>query len=261
MRRRDFVKAALAASVSAKSLLGQSDPAQVAPAQVAPSAPPPTPPGAAAPPAPGPVPWMRGLLEAKPLSLPAVVPDALAESASHFFNDRQRATLRQLCEILLPPLGDYPGALDAGAPEFLDFLISVSPPDRQRMYTEGLDWLDAEARHKFGISFDAVNPQQADALIRPWLRTWMTDHPPQEPHAHFINVAHTDIRTATLNSEAWHQAEAAKGRQPEGVGLYWYPVDPDVNRRYLPQRNQDARLATSARGEQPAKERTRPDAR
>ena len=244
MRRREFMKAALAATVSARNLLGQS-----APAQVAPSAPPPTPPGAAPPEAaPGPVPWMRGLLQAKPLSLPALVPDRFAETTTFFFNERQMATLRQLCEILLPPLGKYPGALDAGAPKFLDFLISVSPPDRQRMYVDGLNWLDQEARDKFGVPFDAVDEKQADALIRPWLRTWMTDHPPQEQHAHFINVAHSDIRTATLNSEAWHKADSAEGKQPTGVGLYWYPVDPDVNRRYLPRRRQDTGVTAARRG-------------
>lgn len=253
MRRRDFVKAALAASVSARTLLGQS--AQPAAEQVAPSAPPPTPPGAAAPPAPGPVPWMRGLLEAKPLPLPALVPDLVAETTTFFLNGRQMATLRQFCEIMLPPVGNYPGALDAGVPEFLDFLISVSPPDRQRMYVEGLDWLDEEAHRKFGASFDAVSEQQADALIRPWLRTWMTDHPPQEPHAHFINVAHSDIRTATVNSEAWHRVEAAKEKQRNEVGLYWYPVDPDLNRRYLPK--QDIRHAAAAPHEQSGKGRTR----
>ena len=253
MRRREFVKAALAASISARNLLGQT-----APARVAPSVPPPVPPGAAPPPAPGPVPWTRGLLEVKPLSLPALVPDAVAEPTNYFFSDRQMSTLRQLCSILLPPMGKYQGALDAGAPEFLDFLISVSPPDRQRMYVEGLDWLDGEAHRKFGIPFDGVNETQADALIRPWLRTWMTDHPPQETHAHFINVAHSDIRTATVNSEAWHQTETAQGKEPEGIGLYWYPVDADVNRRYLPQQKHDARHATALRGDKTSKERTRP---
>jgi hypothetical protein len=199
---------------------------------------------------------MRGLLEAKPLSLPPLVPDLVAKTTTYFFNDRQMATLRQLCEILLPPIAGYPGALDAGAPEFLDFLISVSPADRQHVYVEGLDWLDAEARAKFGVPFDGVDGKQADALIRPWLRTWMTDHPPQDGHAHFINVAHADIRTATVNSEAWHQAEIAEGNEPGGVGLYWYPVDPDVNRRYLPQRKQEARPA-SHNGKETSIERTR----
>lgn len=229
MRRRDFVKAALAASVSAKTMLGQNSTAQVAP-----SAPPPTPPGAAPPIAPGPVPWMHGLMEAKPLSLTPLIPDAVAGPTTHFFTDRQMATLRQLCEILLPPLKGYPGAIDAGTPEFLDFLISVSPADRRHMYASGLDWLDAGAHSKFGVPFDSLNAAQADQLIRPWLRTWMTDHPPSEPHAHFINVAHSDIRTATINSEQWNQADLAAGKRPSGLGLYWNPVDPDITRKYLP---------------------------
>lgn len=229
MQRRDFVKAVLAASVNARAMVGQS-----APTQVAPSAPPPTPPGSAAPPAPGPVPWMRGLMEVKPLPLNPVVPDAVARTTTYFFTERQMSTFRQLCEVLLPPLKGYPGAIDAGAPEFLDFLISVSPPDRQHLYQSGLDRLDAESRHKFGVPFDAVNAAQADELIRPWLRAWMSDHPPTEPYANFINIAQSDIRTATINSQPWSEADVAAGERAPGVGLYWYPVEPDVERKYLP---------------------------
>jgi hypothetical protein len=227
MRRRDFVKAVLAASVSPKAMMGQN-----APSAVAPSAPPPIPPKALPLPAAGPVPWMRGLQEAKPLPMTALVPDDVARTNAHFFNDRQIATLRQLCEVLLPPLKESPGAIDAGAPEFLDFLISVSPPDRQQMYVSGLDRLDAEARRKFGLPFTAVNASQADELIRPWLRTWMTDHPPSDPYEKFINVAHSDIRTATVNSKAWNDAMATDADRRSEEGLYWYPVDPDVNRIY-----------------------------
>lgn len=227
MRRRDFVKAVLAASVTPKAMMGQN-----APSSVAPSAPPPIPPRAAPLPAPGPVPWMRGLLEAKPLPMTALVPDAVARTNAYFFNAQQLATLRQLCEILLPPLKDSPGAIDAGAPEFLDFLISVSPPERQQMYVSGLDRLDAEAKRHFGVPFDAVNAAQADELIRPWLRTWMTDHPPSEPYEKFINLAHSDIRTATINSKAWNDAMATDADRRSEEGLYWYPVDPDVNRIY-----------------------------
>ena len=241
MRRRDFVKAALAATVSARQLLAQ----QTAPTQVAPSAPPPTPPGTAAPPAPGPVPWMRGLLDVKPLPISPLVPDAVARTTTYFFNDRQMATLRQLCEVMLPPLKGYPGAMDAGAPEFLDFLISVSPADRQQMYASGLSRLDAEARQKFGVPFDAVNETQAEQLIKPWLRTWMQDHPPTEPYAKFINVAHSDIRTATINSQVWSEADVAAGEEPPGVGLYWYPVDPDINKKYLPRGEAFARPETT----------------
>ena len=142
MRRRDFVKAMVAASVSAPAILGQQAPAPAA--LVAPSAPPPAPPPAA----PGPVPWMHGLMEVKPLPMTALVPDAVAQTNAHFFTDRQMATLRRLSEILLPPIKGYPGALDVGTPEFLDFLIGASPVDRRQMYQSGLDRLDAEAKQQ-----------------------------------------------------------------------------------------------------------------
>ncbi len=166
----------------------------------------------------------------KPLPMTPLVPDAVAETHANFFNPQQMATLRRLSETLLPPLKGYPGATEAGTPEFLDFLIGVSPADRQQMYQSGLDRLDAEAKQHFGVAFAAVEKAQADQLLRPWLKTWMTDHPPTEPYAHFINIAHSDIRTATINSQAWNKAAGAAGQKGEGMGLYWFPIDPDIHR-------------------------------
>jgi len=219
MQRRDFVKAMMAATVTARTMLGQQSATPVAP-----STPPPVPT------APGPVPWMHGLLELKPLPMTPLIPDAVAETHAHFFNDQQMATLRRLCEVLLPPLKGYPGAIDAGTPEFIDFLIGISPQDRQQMYQSGLDRLDLEAKQHFGMSFVDVQVTQADQLLRPWLKTWMNDHPPTEPFEHFINVAHSDIRTATINSQAWNEAASAAGQHESDVGLYWFPVEPDMYR-------------------------------
>jgi len=175
---------------------------------------------------------MRGLAEVKPLPMTPLVPDA-APANKPFFTDRQTATLRHLSEILMPPSKGFPGAIDAGAPEFLDFLIGVSPADRQQMYQSGLDRLEAEARQRFKVSFAEVDKAQADQLLRPWLRAWMNEHPPSEPYARFINVAHSDIRTATHNSQAWSEAAKAVGRHDEGMGLYWFPVDADIHREGL----------------------------
>jgi hypothetical protein len=177
---------------------------------------------------------MRGLLEVKPLPMQPLVPDAVASARAKFFSEEQMATLRQLCEVMMPPLKGFPGAMDAGAPEFLDFLISVSPPDRQQLYRSGLDRLHREAKLKYGVAFADVNAEQADALLRPWMKPWMTDHPPTEPYEAFINLAHADIRTATLNSQAWSDAAVAAGERPPGVGLYWFPVEADVEEKYLP---------------------------
>ena len=177
---------------------------------------------------------MRGLLEVKPLPVGTVLPDTVASANTKFFSEVQMATLRQLCEIMVPPLKGYPGAVDAGAPEFLDFLISVSPADRQQMYKSGLNRLETDAKKKFGLPFSAVNESQADALIRPWLKPWMNDHPPTEPFEQFINLAHADIRTATINSQAWSDAAVVAGEHPPGTGLYWKPVEPDLEEKYLP---------------------------
>ena len=86
------------------------------------------------------------------------------------------------------------------------------------MYRSGLERLNAEAHKQFGVPFAQVNAQQADALLRPWLRTWMEDHPPAEPFARFINVAHEDIRTATMNSQLWSIAATSASAPPALAG-------------------------------------------
>ena len=223
MRRRDFVKGILAASAAAKAL-GAQQATPAAPPVAQHTLPPPEPV------APGPTPWMRGLTDVKPLQLSALVPDSVAQTDAHFFHPQHTATLRRLCAVLMPPLKGFPGALDAGAPEFLDFLVGASPRPRRQMYLDGLDWLDGEARRKFAVPFAQVTDAQADALIRPWLRTWMGEQPPTELHAGFINQAHSDIRAATINSQGWSEAARAAGHRSNGVDLYWYPVDPNMNR-------------------------------
>ena len=246
MRRRDFVKAMVAVPVTAKTLLGQ----QTAPPQTPGTttaaqtsgigAAPQTPGAAAVSPASGaaaPPPaaatashegFRRQSLGFKAPPITSVIPDAVAETEAHFFNDEQMATLRKLCDILMPALNGYPGATQAGTPEFIDFLIGASPADRQQMYQAGLDRLNSEAKKQFGSPFAEVNTAQADTLLRPLLVTWMSDHPPTEPFIHFINVTHRDIRTATMNSQAWSVAATAAGERAPGIGLYWSPIDPDI---------------------------------
>jgi Gluconate 2-dehydrogenase subunit 3 len=216
MRRRDFVKAIVAVPISARTMLGQQADTKAAPHPQEPVAP-------AAPP--------RGLSDPKAL-ITSSVPDAVATTQAHFFNEQQMATLRKLADILMCPPKGYPGASEAGALEFIDFLIGTSPDDRKQMYQAGLDRLNADAEKQFHVSFAQVNAEQADKLIGPWLRTWAPNHPPTEPFARFINLAHHDIRTATMNSQAWSTAATSAGERAPGVGMYWSPIDPDL-RRYV----------------------------
>ena len=149
--------------------------------------------------------------------------DAVAEMAPRFFTAAQFAALSQLSDILLPPLNGMPGALDADAPEFLDFLISKSLAERQQLYRAGLDALNANAQRQFKKPFAELDAAQASTLLAPLRESW-TYVPPTDPFARFLREAKSDVRTATTNSRAYATAGSA-GRRGGGTGQYWFPLD------------------------------------
>ncbi len=208
MRRREFVQQLMAAVFAAKVL----------PAQQA---------GSQAPTIPAPVPWTLGLNPRTPLPHTTVA-EGLAQSTPRFFTRLQMDTLVRLSDLLLPRIGEKPGAIDAQTPQFLDFLIGVSSESRKKVYTSGLNRLDLESQGKFRKPFAQLDNEQATALVKPWLRTWMSDHPPSEEHADFINIAHDDIREATVNSKPWSAIRSPKGVESTEVALYWMPIEPDM---------------------------------
>lgn len=177
-------------------------------------------------PAPAPVPWTLGLNPLTPLPQTVVADDA-AQSVGMFFNARQMETLTKLADLMLPPLDGKPGAVQAGTPQFLDFLVGRSSDTKKDLYTGGLDWLDAQAQAKYQTPFARLSEEQAGALLQPWLRAWMSDHPPTERNADFINTALDDIRTATANSQAWAETASADSAARPREQLYWSPIEPD----------------------------------
>ena len=158
--------------------------------------------------------------------------ETLGEPVVRFFTAPQFAALRRLSDVLMPPMGGFPGALDCGAPEFLDFLIGSSPADRQSIYRNGLDTLNVRAKKQFSKSFAELDNTQADTVIRPLLAPlpWAYDLP-KDPAMRFLAEAHRDIRTATQNSREWAAAGAASGRRGGafgggGGGSYINSIDP-----------------------------------
>jgi hypothetical protein len=208
MLRRDFVRAVVSVSFAPRLLVSQ---------QTANPAPPP----------PAPVPWTLGLNPKTPLPHTEVF-DGITETEPQFFTMGQMAALVRLCDVLLPSIGNKPGAVEAETPLFLDFLIGSSPAARKKMYTDGLNWLNSESQKRYREPFAKLDDTQAGAILKPWLRTWMSDHPPTEPNADFVNTAHDDIRTATVNSKAWSDIPSADAEFATATGLYWSPIEPDI---------------------------------
>ena len=141
-----------------------------------------------------------------------------------FFTPPQFGALKKLSEALMPPMGGNPGAIECEAPEFLDFLIGVSPADRQQLYRGGLDALNARANAKFAKSFAELDAKQVDAVIRPLLAAtpWAWDLP-KDPVMQFIASVRTDVMTATRNSPLWAEKAGTRGSAGQ---LKWLPIDP-----------------------------------
>ncbi|HYW42876.1 MAG TPA: gluconate 2-dehydrogenase subunit 3 family protein [Bryobacteraceae bacterium] len=59
------------------------------------------------------------------------------------------ATLRRLADLIIPADERSPGALEAGAADFIDFLCAASD-DMKEIYTGGIAWLDDEMRRRHG---------------------------------------------------------------------------------------------------------------
>ena len=73
-------------------------------------------------------------------------------------------TLRRLAELIMPADEHSKGSLDAGAPEFIDFLCSRSS-DLANIYTGGLAWIDRDMQRRYAKTFVDAKPAQQTALL------------------------------------------------------------------------------------------------
>ena len=216
MQRRDFMKAALAATAAGVApgvVLAQSAAAPTKPTVV-----------------PGPLPWMDGLDRGDLPAVQTVCPEDIAQAMPAFFTPTQRATLVRLSAVLVPPLNGHPGAIEAEVPAFLDFFVGKSLPDIQLLYRDGLDGLDAEAKKNHVKPFAELSDAEVDEILKPRLATWMQDHYPAEQNKQFVAAAHHDILMATQNSPAWAAAGSSGATPPHPGDIYWFPVEPDLTR-------------------------------
>jgi len=86
--------------------------------------------------------------------------------APKYFTAQQYETLQSLCQAIIPPDDGAGGAIEAGAPEFIDLLTSENK-DYQLRLGGGLIWLDATCMQRFGADYlKSTAEQQKEILDR-----------------------------------------------------------------------------------------------
>ena len=81
-----------------------------------------------------------------------------------YFSPREYKTLQALCDAIIPKDENSAGALEAGAPEFIDLLTSENK-DYQLDLGGGLLWLNGFCADRFGAPYLECKPeQQKEAL-------------------------------------------------------------------------------------------------
>ncbi len=81
-----------------------------------------------------------------------------------FFSAHFYKTLQSLCQTIIPSDGDSKGAIEAGAPEFID-LITSENKDYQVALGGGLMWLDNTCLDRYGKAYLDCTPDQQKEII------------------------------------------------------------------------------------------------
>lgn len=97
----------------------------------------------------------------------AFVDAALDEGAAFapkFFTEPEFRTVRLLADMIIPRDERSGSASDAGAPEFMDFMM-IDRPGNQNWMRDGLAWLDAQSTSRFSRTFVQASSSQREAIL------------------------------------------------------------------------------------------------
>ena len=118
-----------------------------------------------------------------------------------FFSPHQYKTLLALCAAIIPAEGDAGGAIEAGAPEFIDLLTSENH-DFQLKLGGGMMWLDSSCMHRFGKPFvECFSEQRTQMLDLIAYRKNGTSAPALSPGIEFFSFLRKFVADGYFTSE------------------------------------------------------------
>lgn len=88
-----------------------------------------------------------------------------SQSPARFLNETDFKTISRIADLIIPATGT-PGAVQAGAPEYIDFVVSRDSL-QQALVADGLRWLDAQAKDRGAAQFLALDEQAQLSLLEP----------------------------------------------------------------------------------------------
>jgi hypothetical protein len=141
------------------------------------------------------------------------------------FSPEQMTALAKLGELIAPAWEGKPGAAEAEAAGFLDFLVGCSPKSRIDLYKNGLDTLNRRSQEKFGKPFALVSSSEADTLLAALREPWTYGAAGKDDLRAFLLAAKEDLLRATVNSRPYIDAESQTRRPRNASRFYWHPIN------------------------------------
>lgn len=94
----------------------------------------------------------------------ADAPTALPSKPA-FFTAAEFAVISRMADLILPATGS-PGALAAGVPLYIDYVVSSSARWK-KLFRQGIGWMDKAARGKHGKPFVELSEEQQVGMLTP----------------------------------------------------------------------------------------------
>ncbi|MCC6392439.1 MAG: gluconate 2-dehydrogenase subunit 3 family protein [Bryobacterales bacterium] len=92
-------------------------------------------------------------------------PAGALPSKPSYFTESEFETVKSLADLIIPRT-DTPGAVDAAAPFYIDYVVN-SNEEWKRQFRDGLAWLDRQSSSKYGKRFHDLEEAQQTALVTP----------------------------------------------------------------------------------------------
>jgi gluconate 2-dehydrogenase gamma chain len=119
--------------------------------------------------------------------------------APRFLTAHEYATVAALGDLIIPRDGRSGSASDAGAPEFIDYIIAEQP-DRQTAMRGGLRWLDTECLARSARAFVACSDAERRNVLDDI--AWPRKARPELSHGvQFFNTLRDLVATAFWSSK------------------------------------------------------------